>query len=490
MYAPFSTRLPGQIRQDLASVSRRTVPLGAVGLTLLLGGCASFSPDGGLTSVNAITAPAVGYETAALRSSADADAAAAKVRMLLARPLTARSTVRIALLNNRELQAAYNALGLSEAAFVQASLPPNPTLSLSRIAGSGGFEIEGKIIASVLNLATLPARADIAQDRFRQAQLQAAMETLRIASEARRAFYRAVAAHATVRLLEQARVSGDAAAELARRLGETGAMNKLDQARNQVFRAELIAQHATARQRAASERERLIRALGLWGGDAQFKLPASLPPLPGKPRVIADVEAEALARRIDLQMARIEAGLLAKSHGLTNATRFISLLDAGPVAKKAHENGDTLREYGFEVELQIPLFDFGEVKVRQAEESYLQAVNRLLAKAVNVRSEAREAYGGYRAAYETARQYRRDVLPLRKLISDEMLLRYNAMQIDVFALLSEARQRIASTNAALEAERDFWLAAADLEAALIAGGSARATEPTSTTAAAEPAGGH
>ncbi len=56
------------------------------------------------------------------------------------------------------------------------------------------------------------------------------------------------------------------------------------------------------------------------------------------------------------------------------------------------------------------------------------------------------------------------MLPLRKIISDEMLLRYNAMQVDVFSLLAEARQRIASNTAAIAAERDFWLAEADLGA--------------------------
>jgi outer membrane protein TolC len=458
---------------------------------LLLGGCASFSPDGGLSGVNAVTAPAVGQEAVVLRSPEDAQAAALRVRALLAKPLSAESAVQIALLNNRDLQAAYNTLGLSEAAFVQASLPPNPTFSLSRIAGSGGFEIEGKIVASVLNLATLPARAEIAQDRFHQAQLQAALETLRVATEARRAYYRAVAARAMTSFLEQARGTGEAAAELAKRLGETGAMNKLDQARNQVFYLELVAQLATARQRAASERERLIRALGLWGAELDFKLPGSLPALPSRPRVLEAVEVEAVARRIDLQMARIEAALLAKSYGLTNASRFITLLDAGGIAKKTRENGDTLREYGFEVELQIPLFDFGEVKVRQAEESYRQAVNRLLAKAVSVRSEARDAYRTYRASYDLARHYRRDVLPLRKIISDETLLRYNAMQIDVFALLIEARQRITATSAALDAERDFWLAATDFSAALIGGTApSLAMDNPSATAVAESPGGH
>ena len=56
--------------------------------------------------------------------------------------------------------------------------------------------------------------------------------------------------------------------------------------------------------------------------------------------------------------------------------------------------------------------------------------------------EARDAYRTYRSAYDIARHYRDEVVPLRKIISDETLLRYNAMLIDVFALLTEARQRI------------------------------------------------
>jgi outer membrane protein TolC len=44
------------------------------------------------------------------------------------------------------------------------------------------------------------------------------------------------------------------------------------------------------------------------------------------------------------------------------------------------------------------------------------------------------------------------------------------MLIDVFALLAEARQRIAATITAIEAKRDFWLATVDLKAAVAGGG--------------------
>ena len=115
------------------------------------------------------------------------------------------------------------------------------------------------IVADILALATLPARAEVAADRFWQAQLRAAEETLRVAADTRRAFYRAVAARQLAGFFQQAQSAAQTASELARRLGESGAMNKLDQAREQVFYAEVTAQLATARQRAASERERLVR---------------------------------------------------------------------------------------------------------------------------------------------------------------------------------------------------------------------------------------
>jgi hypothetical protein len=70
-------------------------------------------------------------------------------------------------------------------------------------------------------------------------------------------------------------------------------------------------------------------------------------------------------------------------------------------------------------------------------------------------------------AYDIARHHRDEIVPLKKRISDEQLLRYNGMLIGVFELLADARSQIASVNASIEALRDFWLAQADLDMALI-----------------------
>jgi outer membrane protein TolC len=460
---------------------------------LLLAACATFSPDGGMSVATGIADRELHKNTIAIRSKDDADAASARVRHILKSPLTADGAVQIALLNNRGLQAAYNELGIAEAVSLRQSLPPNPSISISRVTGSVETEVDRQIVGNILALVTLPVRSEIAANRFRQAQLIAAAETLRVAAETRRAFYRAVGARELVGLLTQADSAAATSAQLAQRLGETGAMNKLDQAREQAFHADVTNQLARARQRAASERERLIRSLGLGGNDLDLGLPNKLPAPPRRARALRAVEQDALSRRVDLQIARIELETLAKSFGLTQATRFINVLDAGYADKITNDKatGEHIRDRGFTVTFEVPLFDFGETRVREAEQTYMQAVNRLAEKAVNVRSEAREAYSSYRSSYDIASRYRREVLPLRKTISDEMMLRYGAMQVDVFSLLNDARQRIAANTAAAEARRDFWIASVDLSVAIVGGGGAGGAEIKSTMmSTADNAGGH
>jgi outer membrane protein TolC len=72
-----------------------------------------------------------------------------------------------------------------------------------------------------------------------------------------------------------------------------------------------------------------------------------------------------------------------------------------------------------------------------------------------------------------------------------MLLRYNAMQIDVFQLLTEARQRITANVSAIEAQRNFWLSSVNLFSAVVGGSSGSAAANTSATpAAGNDAAGH
>jgi outer membrane protein TolC len=455
---------------------------GLLGLGLLLGGCASFSPDGGLSVARNYASLELKKDIVKVNDEGIALTAEAGVEQLLRRPLTADSAVQIALLKNRGLQAAFNDLGVSEAQFVQATLPPSPQLSITQWGLGFNTEIERSVAASVLELATLPIRAEIARQRFQADQYRAAEQVLRLAGEARRQFYRTVAANQAVTYLEQALASSESASTLAKQLGETGALNKLEQAREQAFYSELGAQLAKARVQQRAERERLTRLLGLWGREIDFRLPNGLPPLPGRLVDGRAIEAEAISKRADVQAARFELQLLVGQFGLNQASGFISVFDVGFANRYSQtrtvggggEGGapkvDKASLNGFTANLVIPIYDFGTTAIRGAKEAYFGAANRLAERAVNARSEVREAYQRYRGQYDITRHYQGSVLPLRKTILDQSLLQYSGMLIDVTTLIIDARARILSNIQAIEAQRDFWIAATDLKAAVVGGG--------------------
>ncbi len=128
--------------------------------------------------------------------------------------------------------------------------------------------------------------------------------------------------------------------------------------------------------------------------------------------------------------------------------------------------------------------------MRKAELAYMRAANQLAEKAVNVRSESRSAYQAYRSTYDIARHYRDNLVPLRTTIEEQSLLTYNGMITNTFELLSDARDKMNAGLLSINAKRDFWLAAANLTAAVYGGGAGSAPTEAASPAPADQAGGH
>ena len=451
----------------------------AIASAVLLSACQSLSPDGGMSTVAAVAGGGLNKDVVRINSAEDAAHARSEVSRLLHAPLNADAAVQIALLNNAGLQAAYNRLGIAEAVAVQSSRPPLPIFSFDDVSTSIELDIERKVIASILSLATWPTRSKVAGFRIEQAELRAAEDTLRLAADTRKAYIRAVAAREILASLSAAKASADASAMLMGKLSETGAVNTLNHARAQVFATELDAQVTAARQQADATREELTRLMGLWGGELANALPSALPPLRGKSPSLTAVQQEAMDRRVDLAVARLEVDALARSYGLTRSTRFINVLDASAISKTQKDTGVPSADGGgFDVEFEVPIYDFGRAKTREAEQRYFEALNTLAAMAVNARSEAREAYGAYASTRAIALKFEREVLPLRKTISEQTELQYNAMQVDAFMLLQTARESDAAKVASIEAKRNFWLAATDLSSTVLGGGSLDSVDGT------------
>lgn len=433
--------------------------------SLLLAGCASFSPDGGFGKVSQLTQERTGQSVALQRSPEDAQTAQNRVAELLQAALTADAAVEVALLNNRGLQAKFGDLGIAESELVRAGRLKNPSLSFGRMSGGGGVEIERTVLFDILGLLTMPMAKEVGQQRFEQAQYQAAYDAVSLAADVRRAYFDAVAAQELAKFYEQVKETADVSNELAKRMLQAGNFNKLAQMREQAFYADATAQLARAQHQAAAQREKLIRLLGLYGEQLNFRLPQRLPELPKQVIEPQSAEQTAMDKRLDVQMAKRAAEATAKSLHLTNATRMVNVLD---VAYKNKSESGAPRANGYEIELELPLFDFGSTRAARAQATYMQAVNRTAEVAVNARSEVREAYSAYRTAYDLAQHYRDEVVPLRKRISEENLLRYNGMLIGVFELLADAREQVAGVTGYVQALRDFWVAETNLQTALTA----------------------
>ncbi len=456
--------------------------------TLALAGCASFSPDGGFATVERLGRDRIGQSPSYPRNAEQADAAAARVAELLRQPLSADAAVQIALLNNRELQAGYAELGVAEADLVRAGRAANPTLAFGRLGGGGSVEIDRAVLFDVLGLLTLPLARQIEQGRFEQAQLQAAYETVGVAAEARKAFFEAVAAEQLVGYFLQVREAADASGELARRMLAAGNFNPLAQMREQSFQSEAIVNLARARQRALAAREQLVRVLGLGGEQLTFRLPERLAELPAAPAAPLNAEQTAMDKRLDVLIARRQTEATARALGLTQATRFVNVLHAGYQNRSASGEAPSR---GYEIELTLPLFDFGTARTARAEAVYRQALNRTAAVAVKAQSEVRESYAAYLGTYEIARHYRNEIVPLRQRISKQNLLRYNGMLASVFELLADSKEQIGAVVGAVESLRDYWIAETNLQTALTGRTPGSSASPgAARSIASSPAAGH
>jgi outer membrane protein TolC len=437
--------------------------------TLLVGGCSSLRIDGNLQTAGGLAREATPVAPRLLWNEEQRRDAARELDGLLQQALQMDDAVRIAVAHSPAFQAMLFEAASSSAGATQSSRLPNPVFTFERLVRREHGEVEkdiGRMLAvSVFDILLLPSRLEASEYRQQQLQLRMAGDIVQAASAARQAWVNAVAAQQAAVYAEQVQAAAEASAELARRMQAVGNFSKLQRAREQAFYAEATAQLARARQNARSAREMLVRTLALDDAAAgKLILPDRLPDLPPAPRDESATTRVAMDERLDVRMARAELEYLARQLGPARAAGFVDGLHLAAV-----RNSETGRpsQKGFEVEVPLPLFDFGDARRAQSQTAYMAALYRAAAASGAAASHVRETYGSYRDAYDIARHYRDEVVPLRKAIAEEMLLKYNGMLIGVFELLADSREQAGSVIQAIAAQRDFWLADAALNATII-----------------------
>jgi outer membrane protein TolC len=384
-----------------------------------------------------------------------------QVAELLGQPIGPEEVVRVALLNNGDLQAAFEELGIARAQLLGASLPPNPEVHghVGFASGEDRPELGFSATENVSHLIFLSMRRGVAEAELDAVKARAAGETLELAYRVRNAFYDYQAAE---QLLEVARTvleAGAAAYDIAQRLHDAGNLTDLDFANERAFYEETRVLVANAEVTVLARREELNTLMGLSGGDTSWRLSGRLAEPADADPELANLEQRAIERSLDLLELEQRYTASARRANLSRAEALVPSLRAGVQAER--EEGAW--EIGPVVSLEIPLFDQGQGAVGVAQAQMRQITRQYTARAVRIRAAVRAARNQLVTASRRTRHYRDVLLPLRQEIVDETQRQYNAMQVGVFQLLDVKRMQIRTGQEYVVALRDYWRARATLD---------------------------
>lgn len=465
----------------LVSTSRGKLVLSAMSLAIL-SGCASVSVEQNVDRVNEEAKSFTEGQLSLARTTDERQQRAEAAQKLLQSPLGQREAVQLALLNSPSLQALV-AQGWAESAdAAQIGRIANPIFSLERMVAGDELELNRALTFGLLDILTLPSRQGIATRRIEVAQLRLTGDVVDQVTRVRQAWVRAVAAQQSLQYARQVYDSASASAELARRMQAIGNFNRLTRAREQAFYADAGTRLATATHQVTATREELVRLLGLDMQQAQMlKLPERLPELPKQAIDPQTVGTFATRNRLDIRLAQTTLAASARAQGLNMVTSFTDIeLTARRETSTDNVAGERSVARGYEIDVRLPIFDWGGMRRDAMSARTLAAANQLDATVRSAGSSLRESYSAYRTAYDIARHSRDEVVPLRKVIAEENQLRYNGMIIGIFELLADARDQVTTVMNAINSEQQFWLADAALQASLIG-------RPINTVLAAMPA---
>ena len=435
----------------------------AVGLfPLILAGCASVPRDSGFSDVRRTvveeTKQTIEWDQNEPVRPPDDSAVAS----LLQEELTPDRAVRVAFVNNRDLQATFEDLGIARAELIAASTIRNPLVHAEvRFPASPITPFEFGFTKSLIDLLNLGSRKKLGRAQFEVARVRVSAAVINFATEVRMSYFDLLAARKILARQETIMKTQEAATELSQRQHVAGNISDLDLENEQARYEQVKLDHARAQLEELMAREHLSANLGLVHR-AELKLPDEFEAPPAAETTEEEVMAQAMARRLDIRMAQREIEAAEAALGVTR-TAALDGLEAGAHVEREPEGTKTA---GPSVEIPVPIFDRGSAQKARARAMLRQVRQRFAALTSQARSEARAALERLLEARSRMIYMREVVIPRRDRILKLTQLEYNAMLRGVFQLL-EARQNLASAERdEIMATRDYWVGRTGLESAL------------------------
>lgn len=434
--------------------------LGLAACLLWLSGCVTVDPQPSFDRVAATVAERNGQPIAWTVDEADRAAA----RAVLEQPLTLDNAVRLALISSPALQAEYQRLGIAEARLAQAGLMRNPVFDLSYREGHGENELELGVSADFLDVFLIPLRTRRAEADQRETELAVVRAVLHRIGQVRQAWTFAVAARHLLARERESQAVLESLDQLSEALRQAGNITHLDRERARLVAIESRLRIEQAEADAANAEDELAVVIGAWGEDIDWRLPDRLPRLPRTEPTQTAFEAEAVARSLELEIAR--EAIVAEAAGLQLADRefLIPSLELGWSAER--DAGEW--KNGPAAAFALPLLDTGRAanasrtaRIEQLRREYLQLE-------IEIRAAARRAHRELQLRRGAVDHMVDSVLPLANSAQEEIVLHYNAMEVGIAGVLETRLEFSALGRRFVEVLAAYWQAR-ERHAALLQG---------------------
>ncbi|MCC7316650.1 MAG: TolC family protein [Planctomycetes bacterium] len=425
----------------------------------------------------------------------------ARIEELMRDGLGLQDAIRICLINNPTLLAAFRNVGIARADVVQSGLFSNPTLGLlfQFPEGGGRSKIEVGLAQNIVDLWQIPIRKRVAQAGLNQAILDLAMSAAELVADTKTA-YSAAVANAQILVIneENLKITQQLlqAAEDRERAGRASLVD-VNLAREPVLTARVRVHNA--RLDSNNSKRRLAILLGLSAPAETLSLTEPLPSPPESTISVAQMLEIATSTSFDLRAAEaaveeavfrvqdeyrkvfpnIEIGLAFErtdsralpGRNILADTARASVANGALTAPEIESRGQRNIErrqiidslLGPTVQLTVPIFDQNQAQIAKARYQLEQAEKTRVSVERALIQNVRRAVDSAETAWEVARLYEKELVPQAQTTLELSRESYRAGRTSLIVVLEAQRDLLEVRQAGVAALQNAALAVAELE---------------------------
>ncbi len=425
-----------------------------------LAGCASLNPEKDLKKVYEYNKSILPVTDDSVFDPDEIDVVSQRVAELLEGGLTADEAEQIAVLNNKEIEAAYFEIGISRAELVQSTTIGNPIVEATMLNSrdNDNTTYEASISFSLSEIWSLPLRKRIQHSRHEGKLLDVSDRIAVLISDTREAFNSAIASIKAREIEEINLASTSQLLELVLVKQELGATSTIEvnSAKAENIEQEIVLQSTLVEVNRTHRHLETILGLKLEQDILSIEqdVHMDLDSLINVDRLIIAAEANRpILRQLQFRVQAAEADI--KLQKQLTISEFRGSL--------AVESKDGSLEYGPGVELEVPIFNRNRALISKAKYRLQQVRALYEAQRLQVRQEVYDAYHGALTALSVMKAYNDQIVPLRERNLELTRSSYLAGKETLVSVLLAQQELLDSRRAAVQSESQAFTAVTVLE---------------------------